>query len=148
MNLTRSSQRVTAFFLLVILGGNFVLSVFWYQWRLSLFWHDHIIIGPLYPGWEDHHGYRHPHNKSELPTDDAQFSFYDSNNGVSTKIISVFQSLVGTILCFGGQLLWLTEWPIVPEFSSIVWWPFGLVSLILSSAFLPPPDKPPSASLQ
>jgi len=148
MNLTRSSQRVTAFFLLIILGWNFFLSVFWPQWRLSLVWHEHIIIGPLYPGWEDHHGHRHSPDGSEIPSA-AQFVYHNGGSGVSTKIISLYQSVVGdgTILSLGIQLLWLTEGPILPEFSSIAR-PLGMASLVLSSAFLSPPDRPPSASLQ
>lgn len=146
MNLRRPSQRVIALFLLIILGANFFLSVFWHQWRVSLFWHDHIIIGPHYPSWEDHHGHRHAYDGSELPPDDEQFT---SDSDVSTRIISLYRSLLGdgTVLSLGVQLLWLTEWPVLSEFTSIVW-PLGLVSLVLSSACLPPPDRPPSASLQ
>lgn len=137
----RASQQLMALFLLIILGVNFFLSVFWPQWRLSLVWHDHIILGPLYPGWEDHHGHRHAH--SELQ------SVSNSDSGASTKIISLYQSLVadGTVFSFGIQLLWLTEWPTLSNFSSVIW-PLGVASLALSSASLPPPDKPPSASLQ
>lgn len=143
---TRASQQVTALFLLIILGGNFSLSIFWHQWRVSLLWHDHIILGPLYPGWEDHHGHRHPRSQSKSPPADVQF-FVASNgdSGASTKIISLYQSLVGggTILSFDVQLLWLAEWPILSGFPSLDR-PLEEASLAFSSVYLPPPDRPPS----
>jgi len=95
----------------------------------------------LFPGWEDHHAHRHAQDRSELPSADVQVV----SSGKNTKIISLYQSLVGdgTVLSFGMQLLWLTEWPTLSEFSPLVR-PLEMVSLTLASAWLPPPDRPPT----
>ncbi|MFQ5645217.1 MAG: hypothetical protein ACE5FQ_16195, partial [Thiogranum sp.] len=48
-------QRITTFLLLIMLGGNFLLPVSWGK-QFDSFWHAHIILGPIFPGWENHHG--------------------------------------------------------------------------------------------
>jgi hypothetical protein len=148
---SRASQRRIAFFLLIMLGGNFFLSVFWPYWHGFLPWHEHIVLGPIYPGWEDHHrelgrqrGYLHSHLQlAALPVGEPAISS-QANTGGSTHVISVYRSPVGdgTIFSCAIQLLWLAEWPTLPEPSSLVWF-VGLPSLSLSSALLPPPDEPP-----
>lgn len=151
MTSLRPSQRNTAFFLLIILGGNFFLPVFWPSWHGFLPWHEHIILGPVYPGWEDHHGelgrqggYSHSHvQPASRPIGAPAISSLVNAEG-RTHVISVYRSPVGdgTIFNCPIQLLWLTEWPTLLELPSLVW-PVGQASLSLSSALLPPPDEPP-----
>jgi hypothetical protein len=178
------SQRIAAFFLLLILGANFLHSIFWHDLRLSPPWHDHIILGLVDPGWEYHHrgeltnAQESYHSQGKLTLLSKRLSekswsrlsslleqpgkatpqstFQTGSKSEQTisaavkaigrsKIISLYRLPMGDgpILSFEVQSLWLAEWPILAIFSPLAW-PLDLAVLRLSSAFLPPFDKPPT----
>jgi hypothetical protein len=142
-------QRITAFFLLLILGGNFLLSVFWPSWQIFLP-HDHIILGPIYPGWEHHHdrelAHLAAHAELRHPSMDERAISTEIGAGARSKVISLYRSPAGddTIFSVEVQLLWLAEWPLLAKLPSLTW-SLDQAFLPLSSAFLPPPDKPPAS---
>jgi len=143
-----------AFFLLIIFGANFLLLTLWPQANVFLP-HDHLILGPIYPGWEDHHAELahskrgHSHSEPARPLESRQTISVERDTGIPGKVISLYRLPAGedSILSFGVQVLWLPEWPILPELSLLTW-PLDPVSLFLSSVFLPPLDKPPSLFLR
>jgi hypothetical protein len=145
----RQPQRVTAFFLLFILGGNFFLPVFWSYWQIFPP-HDHIILGPVYPGWEHHHGEltqpQGPYHREPIPLLESNRAVFPKTDAAArSKVISLYRSPTGadTILSVEVQLLWLAEWSLLlSKFPTLIW-PLDLATLPLSSAFLSPPDKPP-----
>lgn len=152
MTLRRPSEHITAFFLLLVLGGNFFLSIFWPQWHTTLPWHDHIILGPVYPGWEHHHhenlgrpaGYTYSHTPA---TSSSAVTIQAGLAGMApggSKVISLYRLPAGdvTVVGFGVQLLWLARWAILAEPTPLTW-PVDLTTPVPANTFLSPPDKPP-----
>lgn len=153
MAAVRPPQPIMAFFLLIIFGANFLLLTLWPQANVFLP-HDHLILGPIYPGWEDHHEVLHSskchsHSEPARSGENRQTISVERDTGMRSKVISLYRLPAGedSILSFGVQVLWLSEWPILPEFSPLTW-PLDPVSLSLSSVFLPLLDKPPSLFLR
>ena len=156
MTSVRPARRLVALFLLTVLGGSLFLSTFSDRWYLALPWHDHIILGPLVADWENHHHgpLTYPGRYSRSEHGSTHFSGRDqvvslvTDTGVPSKVLSVYRLPVGdnSIFSFGVQLLHSAEGPTLPELSPPLICPLSLGFLILSSAFLPPPDKPPRDS--
>ena len=153
MTSVRLDRRSVALFLLTVLMGSLFLSVFSDRWYLALPWHDHIILGPIVPGWENHHHgpltypERHGHSQHGLAHSSGreQVVSLPTDTGVHSQVLSLYRLPEGnySILSFGAQLLHSTEGSILPELSPFLTWPITLGFLTLSSTFLPPPDKPP-----
>jgi hypothetical protein len=156
MALIRPARPVTAFLLLIVFGGNFFFPLIYKHWYAFLPQHDHIILGPVYPGWELHsHGelidpatYRHSRRDTFHPLEPKQTVSAEIDIGPRGKVISLYHLPLenGTILAFGVQLLWLDESIVLPEPSSLIW-PADLTTLVPISIFLPPPEKPPTQFL-
>ena len=156
MTPVRPARRFVALFLLTVLGGSLFLSTFSDRWYLALPWHDHIILGPMVPNWENHHHepltypgrYRHSEHGSPHFFGREQVVSFVTDTGVPSKVLSLYRLPAGdnSIISFGVQLLHSAEGPTLPELSPPLICPLGWGFLTLPSAFLPPPDKPPRDS--
>jgi hypothetical protein len=144
------AQRIAAFCLLIILGANVILPAVWPGWQVALP-HDHLFLGPVYPGWEHHHaGLTHAqkyyqHRIEPIPPLQSELTVFDPTQPAGSNVISLYRSPAGddTLVSAAAQLLWLTEWPPLFHFPSLVW-SISSTPQILSSAYLVPPDQPPS----
>jgi hypothetical protein len=156
MTPARLARRLVSLFLLIVLMGSLLLSVLSDRWHLALPWHDHIILGPVVPGWENHHhdplAYpgRFGHSQHGLMhfSGREQLVSLRTDTGVHSKVLSLYRLPEGftSIFSFGVYLLHSAEGSMLPRLSPFLTWPLSLGFLTLSSTFLPPPDKPPRAS--
>lgn len=151
--MNQRAHRIAAFCLLIILGANVILPALWPGWQVALP-HDHLFLGPVYPGWEHHHAglthaqKYHQHRIEPIPPLQSELTVFDPSQAAGSKVISVYHSPAGdeTLVSVAAQLLWLPEWPLLSNFPSLVW-PISSTSQILSSVYLPPPDQPPARYL-
>jgi hypothetical protein len=152
----RPARRLAALFLLTVLGGSLFLSAFSDRWYLALPWHDHIILGPMVPGWENHHHgplaypgrYDHSRHGSMHVSGREPGVSLVTGTGAHSQVLSLYRLPAGdsSIFSFGVQLLHSAEASTLPELSPFLTWPLRLGFLTPASTSLPPPDKPPRDS--
>ena len=176
MTPVRPARRFAALVLLTVLVGSFFLSVFSDRWYEALPWHDHIVLGPMLPGWENHHhgpwaypgGFGHPPwacaaarpGSCQRAGGAGQHGLTHSSGrgqvvslatgiGVDSMVLSLYRLPEGgtSVFSFAAQLLQSAAGWTLPELSPFLSWPLSLGFLILSSLFLRPPEKPPRVSL-
>ena len=144
-------QHRTILLLVVFLGSHLIFPLMSRRWYLSLPAHDHIILGVIHPGWENHsHGepdqqshssfsknYAHTH--SELSP------HHHHQSPASSKIISIYHSPTGdgdSVVSAGSQSILLFNWSPTPDLRQFTW-PLSSPQLSNTGVLLPPPDRPP-----
>lgn len=151
-----SSRCFSIFLLLIAMGANFLLPLLCHHWQTAVPWHDHIIVGPVYPGWESHshnarsHPEQHAHFGQEPASSTQQDQrpiFAEMDAATHSQVLSLYRPPAwgDSVLSTGDQLLLSVDW-----LSSLISFPLirtlDLSHHALKSVALPPPDKPPSIS--
>jgi hypothetical protein len=135
--------------------GSLFLSAFSDRWYEALPWHDHVLLGPMLPGWENHHhgpwvypGSFGPHGSAHFAGRQPGVSLV-TGIGVQTVVLSLYRLPEGgaSIFSFAAQLLDSAAGWTLPELSPFLIWPLSLGFLTLASLFLRPPEKPPRVAL-
>jgi hypothetical protein len=153
----RPAYRCIALVLLTVLMGSLFLPAFSDRWYEGLPWHDHILLGPMVPGWENHHHgpWTYPGASSHAQPDLAHRSGRQpgislvAGIGVHTVVLSLYRlPEAGTsIFSFATQMMHSAQGWTLPELSPFLILPLSLGFLSLASVFLRPPDKPPRLAL-
>lgn len=154
--MVRLSRWGTVLILALFLAGNLILPLIDRSYYLFLPSHDHIILGPVQPGWENH-----PHGESislagawqkgnHSYGDDLYHSYSPNHSFDATdvltrsKIISIAYPQTGyySVFCYEGQPLLLAGWLMPPDLIRLIW-PLKPAEVTSLDIFLSPPDKPP-----